>query len=200
MSVVVAVVGSDGTAYMASDTGSFKDAEVNRTGGKVWLPYANVGAGAVGDGRFCHAVQYLCDWPAPGPNLDEWFYRDLPAALKKSVEDLDDDCDGEVVVTHGGRLVSYDGHLSPSECVDRYTAIGAGSAYALGALWCARYMDLERLTNTWAFAAVRAAAAHCAFVVLDKNGDAYPVTVPLVDVSSASDAPAPRRRGRARAR
>lgn len=170
MSVVAAVVDSDGVIHMAADrlvsTSDWKGAIVEP---KVFI-YKHFAFGVTGSGRVNNVI-YSSFKPPGNIQADPLVYMttDFVDVLRRTLEranvDLHErDSDGErhesfdVLVGYQGKLYCVDPTFQVIQFRDNFFAIGAGSSYALGVLWRTRdYKDSERRVRD----AVKAANYFC---------------------------------------
>lgn len=132
--------------------------------------------GITGEMRVAQLIKYVYDVPAPadGQDGEEFLVREVCGGLRSFLREqasellpeLDDDEMWFLLVGLSGRLFRVCSHLSVTESVSGYDAIGSGTPQALGSLASTEGRPAEERVNT----ALRAAERH-------QSGVAGPFTV-----------------------
>lgn len=163
MSVVVGVEDRDGV-YLCADSLISADGESSQMDSPKIFRVGPMGIGIVGDVRHIQAVRYHLDVSVPhrGP-LEPWCVRKLVPALKalcqeQSLWDEDEKEERGLtgLIAVRGQLFTLQPDWACAHLAEGYSAVGTGSACALGSLASTTGAALKRAQT-----AVKAAIRHC---------------------------------------
>lgn len=153
----IAAVAQKGKVWMCSDSAATtEDGTLFTFSNPKLFKFGRLIIGVAGHDRIWNVLLYRTDWPDPPKSgFDRWSNIELLQAIKTALtKELGIDNtdkyleESEVLIGVAGRLYQIEGTLSVARPRENYSAVGSGSALALGALYATQKSRLgprERL-------------------------------------------------------